>query len=94
MPFRPASLAVRAYDTVFRQIPVDDAWLEAVRAAAARGPIVHVLRNVSLVDLLTLEDKGMYATMSGGGAKDLRDRFTRYGKRLVKYIAAGEVPSA
>jgi glycerol-3-phosphate O-acyltransferase len=55
MPFRPASLAVRAYDTVFRQIPVDDAWLATVRAAAARGPIVHVVRNVSLVDLLTLE---------------------------------------
>lgn len=52
---RPASLAVRAYDTVFRQIPVDDAWPGAVRAAAARGPVVYVLRNVSLVDLLTLE---------------------------------------
>lgn len=55
MPLRPASLAVRAYDTVFRRIPVDDAWPEAVRAAAARGPVVFVLRNVSLVDLLTLQ---------------------------------------
>ncbi|HSN99517.1 MAG TPA: 1-acyl-sn-glycerol-3-phosphate acyltransferase, partial [Candidatus Nanopelagicales bacterium] len=54
MPLRPASLAVRAYDTVFRQIPVDRAWPDAIRAAAARGPVVFVLRNVSLVDLLTL----------------------------------------
>ncbi|AKT37013.1 1-acyl-sn-glycerol-3-phosphate acyltransferase [Chondromyces crocatus] len=54
MPLRPASLAVRAYDTVFRQIPVDDAWIEAIRALVARGPVVYVLRNVSLVDLLAL----------------------------------------
>ncbi|EYF05958.1 1-acyl-sn-glycerol-3-phosphate acyltransferase [Chondromyces apiculatus] len=55
MPLRPASLAVRAYDTVLRQIPVDEAWVEAIRALVARGPVVYVLRNVSLVDLLALD---------------------------------------
>lgn len=55
MALRPASLAARAYDSLFRRIPVDPAWIAAVRAAAARGPVVHVVRNVSLVDLLTLE---------------------------------------
>jgi glycerol-3-phosphate O-acyltransferase len=37
-----------------RYVKVDDDWLEAVRAAAARGPVVFVLRNRSLVDLLCI----------------------------------------
>ncbi len=37
-----------------RYVKIDDEWIEAVRAAAAKGPVVFVLRNRSLVDLLCI----------------------------------------
>ncbi|HUT79414.1 MAG TPA: 1-acyl-sn-glycerol-3-phosphate acyltransferase [Polyangia bacterium] len=37
-----------------RYVKVDDEWLDAVWAAAAKGPVVFVLRNRSLVDLLCI----------------------------------------
>ena len=40
---------------LFRRIKIDDAWHGAVRAVAARGPVVYVLRNVSLLDYLALD---------------------------------------
>jgi glycerol-3-phosphate O-acyltransferase len=39
---------------VLAYVKVDGAWVDAVRAAAARGPLVYVLRNRSLIDLLCL----------------------------------------
>lgn len=38
----------------FEHITVSDAWLRAVREAAARGAVVYVLRSESLVDVLAL----------------------------------------
>ncbi|MDD5306240.1 MAG: 1-acyl-sn-glycerol-3-phosphate acyltransferase [Deltaproteobacteria bacterium] len=40
---------------VLAYVKVDEAWVEAVRGAAARGPLVYVLRNRSLIDLLCLK---------------------------------------
>lgn len=37
-----------------RYVRVDNAWIEAVRAAAQKGPICFVLRNRSLIDFLCL----------------------------------------
>jgi glycerol-3-phosphate O-acyltransferase len=37
-----------------RYLKVDDHWIEQVRQAAARGPIVFVVRNRSLIDFLCL----------------------------------------
>src|SRR5262245_39715585 len=42
-------------ERLFRHIRVDQAWERAVRSAAERGPVVYVLRNVSLLDLLALD---------------------------------------
>lgn len=45
----------RAYQRFFRHIQIDEAWQTAVQEAAARGPVVYVLRNVSLIDYLALD---------------------------------------
>ncbi len=37
-----------------RYVKVDDAWIQSIRDAAARGPVVFVLRNRSLIDFLCL----------------------------------------
>ena len=49
--------AVLAYldRRIFEHIQVSEGWLRAVREAAARGAVVYVLRNESLVDVLALE---------------------------------------
>jgi glycerol-3-phosphate O-acyltransferase len=54
-PLSPAWIVGRAYERLFRQIPVDEAWRGAVERAAARGAVVHLVRNVSLLDLLALD---------------------------------------
>jgi glycerol-3-phosphate O-acyltransferase len=54
-PFAPAWAIARAYAGFFEKIPVDEAWAAAVRSAAERGSVVHVVRNVSLLDLLALD---------------------------------------
>jgi glycerol-3-phosphate O-acyltransferase len=51
----PARLALRGLEPLLSALPLDETWARAVRAAEERGRVVHVLRNVSLVDLLALE---------------------------------------
>jgi len=48
-PFR------RATERLFRHIEIDEAWRDAVQAVAARGPVVYVLRSVSVLDYLALD---------------------------------------
>ncbi len=45
----------RATERWFRHIEIDDAWRAAVLEVKERGPVVYVLRNVSLVDYLALD---------------------------------------
>src|SRR5437868_14400061 len=54
-PLAPAWVMGRAYQRLFEKIPVDEGWERSVRAAAERGAVVHVIRNVSLLDLLALD---------------------------------------
>jgi glycerol-3-phosphate O-acyltransferase len=54
-PLTPAWLVGRVYERLLREIPIDEAWSRAVRQAAERGILVHVVRNVSLLDLLALD---------------------------------------
>jgi glycerol-3-phosphate O-acyltransferase len=54
-PLAPAWLVGRAYERLLREIPVDPAWPRDLEAAAARGAVVHLVRNVSLLDLLALD---------------------------------------
>jgi glycerol-3-phosphate O-acyltransferase len=54
-PLSPAWIVGRLYERVLREIPVDDAWVRTVEQAAARGAVVHLVRNVSLLDLLALD---------------------------------------
>ena len=54
-PLQPAWIVGRAYDRILREIPVDETWVRAVRQAAERGAVVHLVRNVSLLDLLALD---------------------------------------
>jgi glycerol-3-phosphate O-acyltransferase len=48
-PFR------RATDRFFRHIEIDEAWRESVQSVADRGPLIYVLRNVSVLDYLALD---------------------------------------
>ncbi len=52
---QPAWIVGRAYERLLQEIPVDDAWRATVRRAAERGTVVHLVRNVSLLDLLALD---------------------------------------
>src|SRR4051812_31436379 len=54
-PLQPAWLVGRAYERLLREIPVDPTWAEALQRAAERGVVVHLVRNVSLLDLLALD---------------------------------------
>ncbi|MFT3774986.1 MAG: 1-acyl-sn-glycerol-3-phosphate acyltransferase [Minicystis sp.] len=54
-PLSPAWLVGRVYERLLREIPVDDAWVRTVEQAAARGAVVYLVRNVSLLDLLALD---------------------------------------
>lgn len=54
-PLQPAWILGRLYAGLLSKIPVDEGWGAAVREAASRGAVVHVVRNVSLVDLLALD---------------------------------------
>jgi glycerol-3-phosphate O-acyltransferase len=51
----PASILRRIYEPFLRKIPAAEAWGATLRAAAARGSVIHVVRNVSLLDLLALQ---------------------------------------
>jgi glycerol-3-phosphate O-acyltransferase len=54
-PLAPAWIVGRVYERLLREIPVDDAWQRTVERAAARGAVVHLVRNVSLLDLIALD---------------------------------------
>ena len=54
-PLQPAWLLGRVYSRWLSELPLDEGWGRAVREAASRGVVVHVVRNVSLVDLLALD---------------------------------------
>jgi glycerol-3-phosphate O-acyltransferase len=43
------------YERLFRAIEVDDSWARSVRDAQARGTVVYVLRNLSVVDFFALD---------------------------------------
>jgi glycerol-3-phosphate O-acyltransferase len=47
-------LLARVAERYLSRIPVDGAWRDTVSGAAARGPIVFVLRSASLVDYLAV----------------------------------------
>ena len=54
-PYEP-NIALRAlYRRVFDRIQVDDAWVENVRALAAQGSVVYVLRSLNFVDFFALD---------------------------------------
>jgi glycerol-3-phosphate O-acyltransferase len=55
LSYDPNPLLARLYRSLFDHIEVDDAWLRAVRDAQARGTVVYVLRNLSVVDFLALD---------------------------------------
>jgi len=50
----PTSLLRRIYEPFLRKIPAADAWGATLRNAAARGAVIHIVRNVSLLDLMAL----------------------------------------
>jgi glycerol-3-phosphate O-acyltransferase len=54
-PYAPGPVLARLYRGLFDKIEVDEAWLRAVRDAQARGTVVYVLRNLSVVDFLALD---------------------------------------
>lgn len=54
-PLQPAWIVGRAYEHYLREFTVDETWTSTIRQATARGAVVHLIRNVSLLDLLALE---------------------------------------
>jgi glycerol-3-phosphate O-acyltransferase len=54
-PYAPNPALTALYRRFFEHIQVDDSWVASVRAAAARGRVVYVLRNLSYVDFLALD---------------------------------------
>ncbi|MBK8253990.1 MAG: 1-acyl-sn-glycerol-3-phosphate acyltransferase [Polyangiaceae bacterium] len=50
----PSSVLNRIYHPLLRRIPLDPAWVDTVREAASKGSVIHIVRNVSLLDLLAL----------------------------------------
>jgi glycerol-3-phosphate O-acyltransferase len=55
LPYDPNPLLARIYRSLFEGIEVDLAWLSAVREADARGTVVYIGRNRSLIDFLALD---------------------------------------
>src|SRR5258708_3034779 len=53
--YEPNPLLAWLYRRFFESIEVDESWARAVRDADARGTVVYVLRNLSLVDFLALD---------------------------------------
>jgi glycerol-3-phosphate O-acyltransferase len=53
--YDPNPLLAWLYHRFFDSIEVDESWALAVREADARGTVVYVLRNLSLVDFLALD---------------------------------------
>jgi hypothetical protein len=53
--YEPNPLLAWVYQRFFESIEVDEAWAHAVRDADARGTVVYVLRNLSVIDFLALD---------------------------------------
>jgi glycerol-3-phosphate O-acyltransferase len=53
--YEPNPLLAYVYRRFFDHIHVDEAWVAAVREAAARGSVVYILRNLSFLDFLALD---------------------------------------
>src|SRR5580693_3544882 len=53
--YDPNPLLAWLYHRFFESIEVDESWTRAVRDADARGTVVYVLRNLSLVDFFALD---------------------------------------
>ena len=53
--YDPNAVLAWFYKRFFESIEVDESWARAVREADARGTVVYVLRNLSLVDFLALD---------------------------------------
>jgi glycerol-3-phosphate O-acyltransferase len=54
-PYEPAAPLKWLYQRFFSHIRVDDAWSGVVRAAAAQGVVVYVMRSLSFLDFLCLD---------------------------------------
>ena len=53
--YDPNPMLAWLYERCFGGIEVDDSWARAVRDADARGTVVYVLRNLSVVDFFALD---------------------------------------
>jgi glycerol-3-phosphate O-acyltransferase len=53
--YDPSPLLAWVYQRFFESIEIDEAWVQAVRDADARGTVVYVLRSLSFVDFLALD---------------------------------------
>ncbi|MEM1413287.1 MAG: 1-acyl-sn-glycerol-3-phosphate acyltransferase [Myxococcota bacterium] len=53
--YRPNALLRWIYRRFFSHLRVDDTWKEHVRASAARGTVVYVMRSMSVLDFLCLD---------------------------------------
>jgi glycerol-3-phosphate O-acyltransferase len=53
--YDPNPMLAWLYGRFFESIEVDESWARAVRDADARGTVVYVLRNLSLVDFFALD---------------------------------------
>jgi glycerol-3-phosphate O-acyltransferase len=54
-PLQPAWLVGRVYEQFLAEIPVEEAWKASMARAAEQGVVVHVVRNMSLLDLLAID---------------------------------------
>ena len=54
-PYAPSAGLAALYRRFFDHLHVDETWVATVRAAAAKGRVVYVLRNVSYIDFLALD---------------------------------------
>jgi glycerol-3-phosphate O-acyltransferase len=54
-PYVPNPLLKALYTRFFDRIQVDDNWVAQVRAHAAEGTVVYILRNLNLIDFLALD---------------------------------------
>jgi glycerol-3-phosphate O-acyltransferase len=53
--FDPNSVLQAGLSRFFERIQIDETWLDLVREAARKGPVVYVLRNLSFLDFLALD---------------------------------------
>jgi glycerol-3-phosphate O-acyltransferase len=53
--YDPNAVLQSAFRRFFDHIEIDEAWLNLVRDAARRGPVVYVMRNLSFLDFMALD---------------------------------------